>query len=311
MALVIGHRGAGSLAPENTLAGIRKAAACKADFVEVDVRLSEDGVLVLMHDETVDRTTNGKGPVEEFTLEQLRALRSCEEVIPTLEETVCLAAELGLGLIVEMKEEGLEALVLEALIKRADLKSIITSFFHSSLREVKDLAGPGQMTGIIIASLPINPVQMALLAEADAIFPKRISPRLFKEAHRAGILVFPWTVNRREEAAWMLRLGADGLVTDNPCLIREVLDQPVKATGKNNCEFYPCHHFSDQDCTHCFCPLYPCRDEELGHFVITRRGKRVWTCIDCQLVHKPSAAKYLLENPEATTAELKALEKQI
>ena len=114
-------------------------------------------------------------------------------------------------------------------------------------------------------------------------------------------------VNTVAQAAWLLRLGADGLVTDDPCLIREALDQPVKATGQSNCEYYPCHHFEGQDCTHCFCPLYPCRDEELGRFVRTKRGKRFWSCIDCKLVHRPIVAKYLAEHPESTTEELKAL----
>jgi glycerophosphoryl diester phosphodiesterase len=301
MALVIGHRGARSLALENTLSGIRTAAKCRADCVEVDVRLSKDGALVLMHDETVDRTTSGKGKVEDLNLVDLRALE-----VPTLAETASLAHELGLGLIVEMKEEGIEALVAEEL-KGCGAPVTVTSFYHSSLREIRELSS--LKTGIIISSLPVKPVELALWADADAIFPKRTNPRLFKDAHRHGIKVYPWTINDKEEAAWLLRLGADGLVTDDPCLIREAADQPVKATGKSNCEYYPCHHFEGQECTHCFCPLYPCRDEDLGRFVRTKRGKRVWTCIDCRLVHKPKVAEYLACHPEASTKELKRLDK--
>jgi Zn-finger protein len=62
-----------------------------------------------------------------------------------------------------------------------------------------------------------------------------------------------------------------------------------------------------QDCTHCFCPLYPCKDAELGRFVQTKKGKRVWTCIDCKLVHRPKIAKYLDEHPETSILELKDL----
>jgi glycerophosphoryl diester phosphodiesterase len=312
MVLVIGHRGAKALAPENTLEGLRVAARCGADLAEVDVRLSKDGVLVLMHDEAVNRTTNGSGRVQDLSREDLSALSVLSvlsvsgvsvQKIPTLEEAISLAKELSLGLVVEMKEEGLEELVTDCL-KGSD--SMVTSFYHASLREIKELSN--LRTGIIISSLPVRPVELALWAGADAIFPRRYSPRLFKEAHRRGLKVFPWTINESEEAAWLLRLGADGLVTDDPCLIRNVAEAPLKATGKGNCEYYPCHHFQDQDCTHCFCPLYPCRDRDLGRFVRTGRGKRVWTCIDCRLVHTPSAAKYLLENPDATTEELKALE---
>jgi glycerophosphoryl diester phosphodiesterase len=302
MALVIGHRGAKALAAENTLQGIRSGASCRADYVELDVRLSKDGELILMHDESVDRTTNGKGLVQDMSLEELKALDVSGQGIPTLAEAFVLAKELKLGLIVEMKEEGLEELVAETLFGD---NCMVTSFYHSSLREFKELSD--LPTGIIISSMPIKPIDLALLAGADAIFPKRVNPRLFKEAHRWGLKVYPWTINTKEEANWLLRLGADGLVTDNPCLIREAADEPLKATGKANCEYYPCHHIPDQDCTHCFCPLYPCKDKDLGKYVRTKKGKRFWTCIDCQLVHRPYVAKYLADHPEATTEMLKAM----
>jgi len=303
MALVIGHRGAMALAAENTLEGIRAAARCKADKVEVDVRLSSDGTLFLMHDETVDRTCDGTGKIADLSREDLLAMRVMDgQRIPTLEEAFAAAKELGIEMVVEMKEEGLESLVAEALKGSA---SIVTSFYHSSLREIKEVSD--LRTGIIISSLPVKPTELAQWAGADAIFPKRVNPRLFKDAHRLGIEVFPWTINSKEEAAWLVRLGADGLVTDDPCRIREEADLPARATGKNNCEYYPCHHFQGQDCTHCFCPLYPCKDASLGRYVKTKRGKRFWTCIDCRLVHEPRVAKYLRDHPEATTEELKAI----
>lgn len=305
MAQVIGHRGARALAPENTLLAIRVAANCKADQVEVDVRLSKDGVLVLMHDETVDRTTKGKGNVEDLFLAQLQSedLMGIGKSVPTLAEATALTGELHLGIVVEMKEEGLEALVAEEL---KGSTAMVTSFYHSSLQEIKEISD--LKTGIIISSLPVRPVELAVWAGADAIFPKRTNPRLFQEAHRRGIEVYPWTINSTDEANWLLRLGADGLVTDDPCLIRKVADQPVKDTSRSNCDYYPCHHFAEQDCTHCFCPLYPCRDTDLGRFVITKRGKRVWTCIDCRLVHRSPVAEYLSRHPEATAAELKSIE---
>jgi glycerophosphoryl diester phosphodiesterase len=312
MTLVIGHRGAAALAPENTLEGIRAAAFCRADWVQMDVRLSRDGELVLMHDDCVDRTTNGHGPVGDLSLDEIKDLAvrdlkggfSDAGSIATLKEAVSLADELGLGIVAEMKEEGLEELVAEALFG-LESNSIVTSYYHGSLREISDISS--FKTGIIISSLPINPVQLALLADAAAIFPERVDARLFKEAHQHDISVYPWTVNSKDEASWLLRLGADGLVTDSPCEIRIAADQPVQATGKQNCQYYPCHHFPDQDCTHCFCPLYPCKDEELGKFVKTKKGKRFWSCINCQLVHKPNVAKHLKEHPQATTSELKAL----
>lgn len=303
MALIIGHRGAKALAPENTLEAISTAAKCRADLVEVDVRLSKDGTPVLMHDETVDRTSNGSGKVEDLTLDELKALDINGHQVPTFAEAVALTRELGLGIVVEMKEEWIEELVAEEL---KGSNAMITSFYHSSLREIKEISN--LKTGIIISSLPVRPVELALWAGADALFPKRTNPKLFQEAHRHKLEVFPWTVNSIEEASWLLKLGADGLVTDDPCLMRRIADQPIKDNSRGNCEFYPCHHFQDQDCTHCFCPLYPCNDLELGRFVKTKRGKRVWTCIDCRLVHKPLVARYLSQHPDAIISELKDLE---
>jgi glycerophosphoryl diester phosphodiesterase len=274
-------------------------------MVEVDIRLSNDGNLVLMHDETVDRTTNGKGKVEDLSLAELQS----EEVmgrglrVPTLREAAELTKELKLGIVVEMKEEGLEELVAKEL---EGSNAMVTSFYHFSLVEVKEISN--LKTGIIISSLPVRPVELAMWAGADALFPKRTNPRLFKEAHRCGIEVYPWTINSVDEASWLIRLGADGLVTDDPCLIRDVADQPVKDTSRSNCDYYPCHHFEGQDCTHCFCPLYPCRDPDLGKFVRTKRGKRVWTCIDCRLVHRPNVAEYLTLHPGATVSDLKSQE---
>ena len=309
MALVIAHRTAAALAPENSLRGIEQAASCHANWVEMDVRLSRDGELVLMHDESLERTSSGSGPVGERSLEELKGLHlrnrdgslDQSSTVPTLQEAVTLARELGLGLVVEMKEEGLEGLLAESI---SGEDCMVTSFYHSSLRELSEISS--LKTGIIITALPINPVRLALEAGASAIFPRRVNARLFKEAHQQCLAVCAWTVNSREAGGWMLRLGADGLVTDDPCLLRDTADQPAQATGRDNCPYYPCHHLPEHDCTRWFCPLYPCKGEELGGYVRTKKGKRFWSCINCTLVHLPQVAAYLAEHPGATAAELKA-----
>ncbi len=306
MSTVIGHRGARSIAPENTLESIRAAKKCGADYVEVDVRLSKDGYLVVIHDEAVDRTTNGTGRVEVMTLEEIKLLDAgMGERVPTLTEAVALVEELDLGIVIEMKEEGLEDLVVQELEGR---RAIVTSFRHASVREIKELTDI--KTGIIISSLPIKPVDLALWAEADSIFPRITNPNLFKKAHRAGLEVYPWTINDPDQVRWLKRLGADGLVTDNPCGIRAAADEPVTNVKAGECQYYPCHHFEGQDCTHCFCPLYPCKDPELGKFIKTKRGKRLWSCVDCTLVHRPTVARYLSEHPEASTEELKKADRE-
>ncbi len=305
MSVVIGHRGAKSIAPENTLESIHAAKRCGADFVEVDVRLSKDGFLVVIHDEAVDRTTDGSGRVEEMTLEDIKRLDAgCGERVPTLVEAISLSEELDLGIVVEMKEEGLEDLVAQELEGR---RAIVTSFYHASVREIKELADI--KTGVIISSLPINPVYLALWAKADSIFPRIVSPNLFKKAHRERIEVYPWTINDPDQVRWLKRLGADGIVTDDPCGIRKAADEPVTNVRAGECQYYPCHHFEGQDCTHCFCPLYPCKDPKLGKFIKTKRGKRLWSCVDCTLVHRPTVARYLSDHPEATAEELKRVDR--
>ena len=305
MSRVIGHRGARSIAPENTLASIRAAGGCGADLVEVDVRLTKDGFLVVIHDASVDRTTDGSGKVEEMALEEIRALDAGQgERVPTLAEAVRLAEDLDLGIVVEMKEEGLEDLVVRELEGK---RAIVTSFFHGSVREVKELGG--LKTGIIISSLPIDPVDLALSAKADSIFPQLTNPNLFIAARRAGVEVYPWTINDPDEVRWLNRLGAAGIVTDDPCGVREAADDPVTNVRAGECQYYPCHHFEGQDCTFCFCPLYPCKDPELGRFIRSRRGKRLWSCVDCTLVHRPSVARYLSDHPAATTEELKRVDR--
>jgi Zn-finger protein len=239
--------------------------------------------------------------VEEMALEEIRRLDAGRgERVPTLSEAVALAEELNLGIVVEMKEEGLEDLVARAVEGR---RAIVTSFYHASVREIKELAGI--KTGIIISSLPINPVDLALWARADSIFPRITSPNLFKKAHREGLEVYPWTINDLDQARWLRRLGADGLVTDDPCRVRKAADEPVTNVSAGECQYYPCHHFGGQDCTHCFCPLYPCKDPELGKFIRTKRGKRLWSCVDCTLVHRPEVARYLREHPDTSAEELK------
>ncbi|MDF0590184.1 glycerophosphodiester phosphodiesterase family protein [Candidatus Methanocrinis natronophilus] len=301
MSIIIGHRGARSEAPENTLESIRAARRCGADFVEVDVRLSKDGYLVVIHDETVDRTTDGTGRVGEMALEDIRLLDAGQgEKVPTLAEAAALAGELDLGIVVEMKEEGLEDLVAGEVRGR---RAIVTSFYHNAVREIKEL---GEIkTGIIISSLPVKPVELALEAEADSIFPRLTNPNLFKAAHREEIEVYPWTINDPDEVRWLKRLGADGIVTDDPCRVRKAADEPVTNVEAEECQYYPCHHFEGQDCTHCFCPLYPCRDPQLGRFIKAKRGKRLWSCVDCTLVHRPKVARYLRDHPSATVEELK------
>jgi glycerophosphoryl diester phosphodiesterase len=217
---LIAHRGARAEEPENTLRAIRRAAACRADTVEVDIRLSSDHVPVVMHDATLERTTNGAGEVSATPLEQLRALDAGKgERIPTLAEVLTLARELGIELVLELKECGFEAAVLQE-ITRAGMEPhvMIASFYHASVLTIKEHA-PRLKTGIILSSLPVFPIAVARAARADVIFQRypRLTGDYVAEASKENITVYPWLINTMEELETVRSLGVTGIVTDQPC----------------------------------------------------------------------------------------------
>ena len=222
---IIAHRGARASEPENTVRAMNKAFECGADAVEIDLRFTCDHKLVVIHDDTLERTTNGTGKVSDMTIEQLRALDAGKgERIPELSEALSVAKRYSRPLVIELKEEGMEWQVLEEVteVGLGD-KVIISSFIHTSLRNLKEKA-PEIKTGVIIASVPVNPVRLVQDAKADVIFAKysRIT-REFIDAcvGYEGIEVYLWTVNTIDDLNNAISYGVDGVVTDNPCeLIR-------------------------------------------------------------------------------------------
>ena len=223
MLRLIAHRGARAEEPENTLRAVKRAVECGADAVEIDVRLSNDQELVVMHDETLDRTTNGSGKVLEQTLEQLRALDAGKgEQIPTLSEVLSLAKALGPELVIELKEPGTEERVVREILEAGMGRNvIIASFYHSSLLKAKALA-PNLKTGVILSSLPVFPVMVARDAKVDVIFQRypRLTREYTEEARRNGLEIYVWIINTMEDFERVRGLGVTGIVTDNPCLFK-------------------------------------------------------------------------------------------
>jgi glycerophosphoryl diester phosphodiesterase len=216
--LIVAHRGASAYEPENTLRSVKRALELGADMVEVDVRASRDGHIVVMHDAMVDRTTNGKGYVKDMTLEELKKLKvGLGERVPTLQEV----AELIRGkaqLVVEIKVPEIEEKVLQ-IIKENELERdvLITSFYHPILKHVKEL-NPNVRTGAIIASRPIKAARLAMDANSNALFPKYVyvDPRMVEEAHRHDLAVYPWTVDALNEIEPLIKMGVDRIVTNKP-----------------------------------------------------------------------------------------------
>ena len=219
---IVAHRGARASEPENTLRAMKSAFECGADAVEIDLRFTSDHKLVVIHDDTLERTTNGTGKVSDMTIAQLRVLDAGKgERIPELCEALSVAKRYSRPLVLELKEAGMEWQVLEEVTEAGlEDKVIISSFFHSSLRNLKEKA-PEIKTGVIIASVPVNPVRLARDAKADIIFAKysRIT-REFIDACGAGyegIEVYLWAVNTMDDLNNAISYGVDGVVTDNPC----------------------------------------------------------------------------------------------
>jgi len=216
--IVIGHRGMRFVEPENTLRAIERALKCGVDAVEVDVRMTRDGRLVLMHDETVDRTTNGKGRVRDLTFNEVRRLDAGKgERVPTLEEA--LEAVKGRAkLVIEIKEDDIVKRVVEAVDSHEMWREVILiSFHHPAVLQVKQLR-PEAETGVIFVCEPVEPQELALRARAEWIAPglTYTTERLVLRAHERGIRVNTWVVNTKEELVRARSLGVDAVTTDRP-----------------------------------------------------------------------------------------------
>jgi glycerophosphoryl diester phosphodiesterase len=216
--LRIGHRGAGGHAPENTLASLEKAIALQCHLAEVDVRRTADGSLILLHDERVDRTTNGKGAVADMNLADIRRLDAGRgQKIPTLEEALNTAHG-KIGLILELKAEGL-AYDVCGTVRASGFpgETIYASFLHDELQHVRR-ADPDAGTLVLFKRLPKNPAAEATRLQAThaGLRFDTVTLPLVKTLHKAGLVVFVYTVNRPVDIARMRSLGVDGIVSDYP-----------------------------------------------------------------------------------------------
>jgi glycerophosphoryl diester phosphodiesterase len=214
---VIAHRGASAYEPENTLRSFRRAVDMGADIVELDVRLSRDGALVVIHDETLDRTTNGCGAVRDKTLAELRSLDAgLGERVPTLDEVV---SEVGdkVALAIEIKERGAEEGVVEVIRSRSLLcRAFVISFDEGVLVRVRELE-PRITTGFLYF-YTLRPVRRALGCGASLLCPNHrfVTSRLIREAEKASLHVVTWTVDDPKRGEALRRMGVRAIATNKP-----------------------------------------------------------------------------------------------
>jgi glycerophosphoryl diester phosphodiesterase len=240
--LVIAHRGSSAHAPENTLAAFQLAAEQGADAIELDVDLTRDGQAIIMHDATIDRTTNGQGRVADLTLEEIwrvdagtwKSAAFKGERVPLLVEVFAAVGQRVL-INVEVKStslrsNGVEAKV-AALVQQHDLfeRVIISSFNPLALRRIKRIA-PRLACGLLYApDLPIY-LRRAWLApliphlEARHLHHSQVRQALVTKWHARGQRVNVWTVNDAATLRAMTQVEVDGIIGDDPLLMRKLLD---------------------------------------------------------------------------------------
>jgi len=224
--LRIAHRGASARAPENTLAAFKEAIRLGADLIECDVHLSADEVPMIIHDDTVERTTNGRGAVCALACARLRRLdagawfssRFRGERIPTLEEALeCARGRCGLN--IEIKEPPGRRRAASPAARAAAGPASVTRAVARALKRTgfKDL--------VIVSSFSPLALRAAhRTVGLDAVHPhvRLAAPRRVRLAHRLGLRVLFWTVNDVRLMRRLLALGCDGLMTDDPALFQEL-----------------------------------------------------------------------------------------
>ena len=250
---VVAHRGASARAPENTLSAVRAAIACGADAVEIDVRRSRDGEFVVLHDPTLGRTTDVGVPpwkrtaprVDQLTLAELRRLDAGSwkapsfvgERIPTLAEVMDLLASSRVGLLVELKRpvgsEPRHLTDLAALIRETALphrRITVQSFDAHVVHDLRHLL-PSVSLGVLARSVPRDLAAVSRWADQVGLHHKSLDHRAVDHVKGWGMRCVTWTVNRHGSMRRVLDLGVDGVITDHPDALLDLMAPAQEAAA--------------------------------------------------------------------------------
>lgn len=239
--LNIAHRGARDVAPENTLAAFQAALEASADGIELDVTRCATGEIIVLHDDTVDRTTDGSGPASALPFAALRELdaggwfdaRYAGERIPTLAEALdAMGGRLRINIEIKgraWRSDGIEAEIAEMVRARGLAQTVIISSFNPWALARMKRAAPELACALLYANLTahldLGPTKARHLLRVEAVHPhlRLVTPLYIARAQRHGLRVNVWTVNEEIEMQRLIALGVDGLITDHPALLRRVL----------------------------------------------------------------------------------------
>lgn len=243
--LLIAHRGFSGLYPENTLRALREALALKVDGCEIDTRLTADGVPVLLHDATVNRTTDGAGAVHELTSEQVQQLDAgswkgpefAGEKVPTLAEALATVKGRGL-LVIEIKAANMEAEVVQAVREAGSLGQCVVFSFNEEVVQKIAALEPRLPAIWLLGQLPAEETeQQALLlraldARCAALAPNQaaLTAEFVRRARRLGLGVWAWTVDDLAALRRVAEMGVDALITNWPDRALEVFNGPPEGS---------------------------------------------------------------------------------
>ncbi len=235
--LIIAHRGASSYAFENTLDSFRKATEFGADMIELDVRMTRDGHLIVFHDSTLDRLTDSSGLVQYFTLQDLKKIKIHGEAIPTLREVI----ELTKGKTnynIEIKNipsRGVKKLI--EILDKYDLryKIIASSFQRKIVSELKKIDNQIK-TALLCWYLRESNIKFAKENDIKYIHPFYgfLSKNKIEGVHNQGIKINTWTVNTGLDLRWLMQLGIDGVITNRPDMAKAVLGKLTRQQATIN-----------------------------------------------------------------------------
>lgn len=219
------HRGASASAPENSMAAFRAAATAGAGGIELDVHLSRDGVPVVIHDETVDRTTDGSGPVAGKRLSELRDLDAgswfskqfADEKIPLLTEVLAWAGD-RLRINIEIKDAGAGQAIVETLKNYSTARVLVSSFNHKVLFRMRELDSALPIGFLVDSRFWRMALRRAVDCSAESFHPPQqyVTRALVSTCHQNNLAVYPWTVDDLSRKCSLRRLGVDGFFTNQP-----------------------------------------------------------------------------------------------
>lgn len=231
MTEIFAHRGASGYAPENTLEAFRLAMEQGADGMELDVHLTKDGEVVVIHDETLDRTSNGHGNVRDYTLEELKKFSFHNHMekyqgvqIPTLKEALNLVKNSRIKVNIELKTgiywyEGIEEKTMD-IVKTIGMEDrvIYSSFNHYSIQKVLEQNSDAE-TAYLFSDVPLNMEKYAKDTGVKGLHPAVYHLKMadFLETYmKSGLKVRVWTVNNKEDMKMFIDAGVDAIITNYP-----------------------------------------------------------------------------------------------